>query len=59
MTPSVAALVECADDAVERMREMISSLERNGWQLYAHTLYMPMVKLEQAADVVKKEGPQQ
>lgn len=34
--------------AVDRMRDMINALERQGWPLFAHSLYLPMVQLERA-----------
>ena len=34
--------------AVDRMRDVLNALDRNGWPLFAHSLYLPMVQLERA-----------
>jgi hypothetical protein len=34
--------------AVDRMRDVLNALERNGWPLFAHSMYLPMVQLERA-----------
>ncbi len=34
--------------AVDRMRDVLNALDRNGWPLFAHSLYLPMIQLERA-----------
>jgi hypothetical protein len=34
--------------AVDRMRDVLNALDRNGWPLFAHSLYLPMAQLERA-----------
>jgi hypothetical protein len=43
-------LLTASTAAVAVMRDMKAALARQGWPLFAHTLYLPTVRLEQALD---------
>ncbi len=45
--------------AVDRMRDVLNALERNGWPLFAHSLYLPMIQLERAYTRVTEATSQQ
>lgn len=40
--------------AVDRMRDVLNALDRNGWPLFAHSLYLPMIQLERASTRVSE-----
>ncbi len=43
-----AVLLIASRAAVDRMRDVLNALDRNGWPLFAHSLYLPMIQLERA-----------